>query len=98
MRLRGLRATGWRNLAPLTFRPEARVSVLSGDNGQGKTNVLEALHYLATLRSFRTTDAANLIRHGAPAAKLAAEAEVGGLERRIEVSLEVGQRKVLLDG
>ena len=46
--------------------PGERLSVLYGDNGQGKTNVLEAAYYLAALRSFRTSHAEDLIRRGAP--------------------------------
>ena len=42
----------------------AAVNVLSGDNGQGKTNILEAAYYLAALRSFRTSHAEDLIRRG----------------------------------
>ena len=49
------RRQGWRNLQPLTLLPGERLTVLYGDNGQGKTNVLEAAYYLAALRSFRTT-------------------------------------------
>ncbi len=56
MRIRELRAEGWRNLEPLTLRSRpTRLTVLYGDNGQGKTNVIEAAYYLAALRSFRTT-------------------------------------------
>jgi DNA replication and repair protein RecF len=57
VRLRELRARGWRNLEPLDFVPGPRVNVLFGDNGQGKTNLIEAVYYLATLRSFRTSHA-----------------------------------------
>ena len=38
--------------------------MLFGDNGQGKTNLLEAVYYLATLRSFRTSHARELVRNG----------------------------------
>ena len=66
MLLRELRAQGWRNLEPLHFVPGPRVNVLFGDNGQGKTNLIEAVYYLATLRSFRTSHAEELVRAGAP--------------------------------
>ena len=66
MRIRELAAEGWRNLAPLALAPGERLSVLYGDNGQGKTNVLEAAYYLAALRSFRTSHAEDLIRREAP--------------------------------
>ena len=72
MRIRELRAENWRNLQPLTLVPGERMSVLHGDNGQGKTNVIEAAYYLAVLRSFRTSHAEDLIRRGedATAARL----------------------------
>jgi DNA replication and repair protein RecF len=103
VRIRELRAEGWRNLEPLAIVPSPRVTVLAGDNGQGKTNVLEAIYYLATLRSFRTTHAQDLIRvgPGAPAdgrARLAARIEHGGLERRLDIQLGPAGRSAQLDG
>jgi len=65
VRIRELRAENWRNLEPLTLVPGERLSVLYGDNGQGKTNVIEAAYYLAVLRSFRTSHAEDLIRRDA---------------------------------
>jgi DNA replication and repair protein RecF len=103
VRIRELRAEGWRNLAPLALAPSPRVTVLAGDNGQGKTNVLEAVYYLATLRSFRTTHAQDLIRvgPGAPAdgrARLAARVEHAGLDRRLEIQVGPAGRSARLDG
>ena len=40
--------------------------VLLGRNAQGKTNLLEAVHLLATLRSFRGVGSAAMVRHGQP--------------------------------
>ncbi len=56
-----LEVTGWRNHAhsALTFAPGT--SVLIGSNGQGKTNIVEALLYLATLRSHRVSSTQPLI-------------------------------------
>ncbi len=104
MRIRELRAEGWRNLEPLTLVPGERLSVLYGDNGQGKTNVIEAAYYLAVLRSFRTSHAEDLIRRGnaaapAPAtARLRAEILHRGLERRFEIELRPTGRVARLDG
>jgi DNA replication and repair protein RecF len=105
MRILELRASGWRNLEPLRFEPGPRVTVLHGDNGQGKTNVLEAIYYLATLRSFRTSHADELVRTlpGEPRAEraqLAARVEHQGLERRVDIEIERGpaRRTVQLDG
>jgi DNA replication and repair protein RecF len=86
-----LRAAGWRNLAPLELDldPRARLTVFFGDNGQGKTNVLEALYYLGSLRSFRTSNTADLVQHGAAEARIAAEVEQRDLTRRIEAKIQV---------
>ena len=51
MYLRHLSLTHFRNYARLEVDLPARVNVLQGDNAQGKTNLLEAVFYLATTRS-----------------------------------------------
>ncbi len=98
MFLRTLRFQNFRNLAPATFVPEARFTVLSGDNGQGKTNFLEAIYFVATLRSFRTTHVHELLAWDAEEALVTAGAVRGGLERRYDVVLRPGKKHVLLDG
>jgi DNA replication and repair protein RecF len=72
--------------------------VFSGDNGQGKTNLLEAIFVVATLRSFRTTKLADLIAFGAERATLGARVLKDELVRVYEVELAPGSRKVTLDG
>jgi len=93
MRLRGLRAVGWRNLAPLhlTLDSSARVCVLFGDNGQGKTNVIEALFYLSAFRSFRTTRPLDLVQRGSQVAQISVESQSRSLERSVEAQLVVRQ-------
>ena len=100
MKIHVLAAEGWRNLEPLSLRPGERLSVLFGDNGQGKTNVIEAAYYLAALRSFRTTHAEDLIQRGAAGgrARLRAELSHRGLERRFEIDLGPAGRIARLDG
>ena len=48
-----LSLTHFRNYASLAFEPADGVTLLTGGNGQGKTNVLESLHVLATGHSHR---------------------------------------------
>lgn len=50
-----LRIQGVRNLVDVKLINLGRVNVLTGDNGAGKTSILEAVHILATARSFRHT-------------------------------------------
>jgi len=101
VRLLELRARGWRNLEALDFQPGPRLNVLFGENGQGKTNVIEAAYYLATLRSFRTSHADELVRVGEAAdgrAELRARVEHRGLDRKVEIRLGPDGRAVTLDG
>ncbi len=71
----------------MTFDSSIRLNVLHGDNGQGKTNVIEALHYLATFRSFRTARATDLVRRGSEEARIGVDVENRDLVRSVDVRL-----------
>jgi len=77
VRIAVITAENIRNLRPLQLEPRERFNVFVGDNGQGKTNLLEAIYTVATLRSFRTTRLADLISFStaAPAPREANEDE-----------------------
>lgn len=98
MRLTHLALVDWRNIAAQSLDTDARFVVLHGDNGQGKTNLLEAVWMLATLRSFRESRPARLVRHGAQTARL--EGTVTGLSgrRKLGWTREDGRRKLWVDG
>ena len=98
MQVELLTAQGIRNLHPVQLKPRARFNVFVGQNGQGKTNLLEAIYVVATLRSFRTSRLADMIAFGAQEAKLGARVTKGGLTRIYEVELGTGARRVTLDG
>jgi len=94
-----LRIRGFRNLSPLELVPGPRFNVLHGDNGQGKSNLLEAIDYLGSLRSFRGALAADLIQKGAQDAELSAELSCEPLPRTLRVKLSRDKaREVSLDG
>src|ERR1700691_1534394 len=59
-----LRLRDFRNYARLDADFAPGFQVLLGDNAQGKTNILEAVYLMATLRSFRGVGGAQLVRHG----------------------------------
>ena len=56
--------TGLRNLTGAKLELGPRLNVITGDNGQGKTNILEAVYLLATSRSFRTARLSEVVTLG----------------------------------
>ena len=64
MHLAHLRLRDFRNYARLDVDFAPGFHLLLGDNAQGKTNILEAIYLIATLRSFRGVGGAQMIRHG----------------------------------
>jgi len=60
-----LRLRDFRNYARLDADFAPGFHLLLGDNAQGKTNILEAIYLMATLRSFRGVGGAQMVRHGA---------------------------------
>ncbi|MDH2443621.1 DNA replication/repair protein RecF [Amnibacterium sp. CER49] len=85
MRVLRLNLTDWRNYASaeVTFGPGA--NVLAGSNGQGKTNLVEAIGYLTTLGSHRVSGDAALIRAGQDSAVVRAVVVTGDREVLAEV-------------
>ncbi len=89
----------FRNLAELKLKPDAAINIFLGRNAQGKTNILEAIHFASIGRSRASKDV-ELIRWGQPAALIRIKffkAEVSH-ELAIEISAEKRRRRVLLDG
>ena len=66
-------------------------SVLLGSNGQGKTNLIEALGYVATLGSHRVQSDAPLVRHGADRAVVRCAVISAGRELRVELEISAGR-------
>jgi len=77
----------FRSYDALDLRWDAGVTVLVGPNGQGKTNIVEALHYLATLDSHRVATDAPLVRSGADRARVMARLHSG--KRSLTLDVEV---------
>jgi DNA replication and repair protein RecF len=97
MRIQVLTAEGVRNLQPLQLEPRERFNVFVGDNGQGKTNLLEAIYAVSALRSFRTSKLADMIAFGASEARIGARVVKDELVRVYELTVAPQGRRVLLD-
>ncbi len=89
MRVERLWLTDFRNYTELDVTLAAGLTAVVGPNGQGKTNLLEALGWLATLDSFRGAATDALIRAGADRAILRAEGDEAG--RRLLIEAEINR-------
>lgn len=90
MILRSLSTQNFRNLAAaeITFHPS--VNLVVGRNGQGKTNLLEAIYFLATTKSFRTARLQNVARFDQPNIYASGVLQREGVEKALSVGIDVG--------
>ena len=99
MRLLSLNLEDFRNVtrASLTFSSD-RIFFL-GSNGQGKTNLLEAIGLAGTLRSFRKSGMDGLVREGQHKSGLLSFSDDDGNEREVFISFRFkGEKHVEVDG
>ena len=99
MRLHRLWLTDFRNYgsADLELDPSG-LTVVVGGNGEGKTNLLEAVGYVATLSSFRGAPPDALVRSGCAAAVVRTEGERAGRSLLIEAEITAaGRHRVLVN-
>ncbi|MDQ3998384.1 MAG: DNA replication and repair protein RecF [Gemmatimonadota bacterium] len=98
-RLESIAVRDFRNLARADLDVPVEGLVVIGENGQGKTNLLEAVYYLELFRSIRGARDQDLVRFGAPGFHIAAAIETDGAHE-ISVGFDrAGRRKrVRLDG
>ncbi len=91
MHVRTLAVTDFRSWEHVELAFEPGATVLVGANGQGKTNLVEALGYLATLGSHRVATDAPLVRQGAERAVVGATVVHNGRELTVELEITPGR-------
>jgi DNA replication and repair protein RecF len=87
-----------RNIDAIDFEPAPRLNVVVGDNGQGKTSLLEALYLVATTKSFRSERLGPIVKTGTERAVVTATVSEAGRQREQRVIVSPERRSVLLDG
>src|SRR2546423_2299455 len=91
MHVSRLELVDFRSYPHIVVEFEAGCSVLVGPNGVGKTNLIEALHYVSTLDSHRVAVDAPLVRAGAASAVVRAEMLHDGRSLLVELGIEPGR-------
>jgi len=101
MILRSLTTQSFRNLAAEEIPFHDQVNIVVGRNGQGKTNLLEAIYFLATTKSFRTARVGSLFQFGSPSIFVSGVLHRFGVDKTLSVGLETGEtrrRALLING
>lgn len=100
MLLRNVKLLGFRNLGKIALDVSPQINIFLGRNGQGKTNLLEGLSYLALGRSHRGNRDRELITFGEEHFHLGVEGETGrGDVFRLEAAVtKDGQKRLKVDG
>jgi DNA replication and repair protein RecF len=99
MYLNHLHLQSFRNYLDQQVKFETRKTILVGNNAQGKSNLLEAVELLSTLKSHRTTKDRDLVREGATTAQIAASIERRFAPQNLSLILRhQGRRTAILNG
>lgn len=98
MHIERLYAEHFRNLELLEWWPNRHFNLIVGDNGQGKSNLLEAIAVAASLRSFRTSQLRDCLRFDTEEATLGLRIVRRALSTDLGLRLHRGQKKLFVDG
>jgi len=98
MHIASIEARKFRNLDDVHCDLDTTTTVFVGQNGQGKTNILEALYVCATGKSFRQASPKELVQHGEQSAKLRAVFVRDGVRHDVEVGITPKRRTMRVDG
>ncbi|GAB4297159.1 MAG: DNA replication/repair protein RecF [Desulfuromonadia bacterium] len=98
MHLERISVHSFRNLASQTIEFDNRLNLFCGENGQGKTNILEAIYILGNLKSFRTIRNGDLIRYDSPSGFVAGSIIRGEFRDELSVEVTPSCKRPMLNG
>ena len=87
----------FRNHNYLSYDFHEGLNILTGPNGSGKTNVIEAIYYLSLARSFRVNEDETLITNGKDSGEIQATIQEGKIKRKIRILFAEGNRKIFIN-
>ena len=99
MILKDLSLRDFRSYAAAEYAFSPDVNIICGDNGRGKTNLLEAIFLLTGVRSWRAAKKAELVRWDMPKAQLQATVETRGRQFQLKLDMPAsGRSRVWVNG
>ena len=99
MNITALRLQNYRNFTAETISLDPSVNIIAGNNAMGKTNLIESVFYLSSLRPIRPVRDRELIRRGAVAAHIEAAVDTAERPQTLLVSIPLdGRKKIVKNG
>jgi DNA replication and repair protein RecF len=95
--IESVQVRSFRNLSAVDVELGARFNVVAGANGQGKTNLLEAIYVLGTSKSFRSSKMTDVVSFDGELASVRARVVEDGETRTQSVGIKAGSRLVRID-
>lgn len=97
MHLKRLKIKDFRNYGDLDLCLDRDNNIFFGNNAQGKSNLVEAIYFLALLNSCRTSKKEEVVRWGTAGFYLMADLERDGIRQRVEVSFSGGKKRLRIN-
>lgn len=87
-----------RNIAEITMEPGSRFNLIHGENGSGKSSILEAIYLLGRGRSFRSAYNKKIIRNGEDSLFVFGKSDTGNIENNLRIQIQKSQFQAKLNG
>ena len=92
------RSKNFRNLKEFEFTPHPRLNIFLGLNGQGKTNLLEAIYLATQGETFRYGELSDMVQYQSQQTMVQLKIEKNHLEDRIHFQIDENKKSILLNG
>ena len=96
MIIRKINLINFRNYKKTSLSFDKKINIITGDNAQGKTNILESIYFLALTKSYRTLDV-NLIKKEEQLAKVKGEIKDEKIYKSLAVEITKDTKKVKIN-
>lgn len=98
MKITKLNLSGFRNLKDVEFFPDEGINVIYGENGQGKTNIIEAIWLFTGFKSFRTRKNSEMIPYNEEKYEISMDYFSENREQNIKLSSDISKQETYKNG
>jgi DNA replication and repair protein RecF len=98
MEVQSINIEKFRNIDKINFLPNSRINVIYGENGQGKTNILETIYLVGNLKSFRGGLNNDLVKEGTQSSSIKAVVGNNNVNHTIDLKINKDSKNLLFDG